>query len=341
MTLTRPAIDVRIHDTQIGIWQDNARDETFRTEVFGPLIKAMKSRGWIVRADPNIMKHHWCLSPSHRIASRGNLRAGIRISGRVVEIDYWAETWPLDNCNGRRHDFHKLARMEYLDRLRFRLEVARITSWLQSIAPVTIKEDEPAGLTALERIQRRYAECWHTDKTLGRPVSQYSYNHTSRDGQKIEHGATVWFVGRDGRIGRGTAYYNLNSMWWVVCGKDGLSNLSTCEIFCKQPSDLRTKRNERQRRARLEGELASAVRCMDFRRAETLKNILFGSAPTFLIWAKDHGAYYRANYCGYTTDTIAAGRYTRAEAEAEVRRVPHELEAIGPDGERIKFARAA
>ncbi|TIL82321.1 MAG: hypothetical protein E5Y76_03960, partial [Mesorhizobium sp.] len=105
--------------------------------------------------------------------------------------------------------------MEYLDRLRFRLEVARITSWLQSIAPVTIKEDE-ADLTALECIQRRYAESCHTDKILGRPVSQQSYNHTSRDGQKIEHGATVWFVGRDGRIGRGTAYYNINSMWWVV-----------------------------------------------------------------------------------------------------------------------------
>ena len=32
---------------------------------------------------------------------------------------------------------------------------------------------------------------------------------------------------------------------------------------------------------------------------------------------------------------------TRAEAEAEVRRVPHELEAVDADGKRIRFERVA
>jgi hypothetical protein len=336
----RPAIDVRIHDAHLGIWQDNANDPTFRGEVFAPLLKAMARRGWKLRADPHILKRYRSLSPSHRIASRGDLRAAIEITGRVVKVEFWAETWPIENPNGRRYDFNKLQRMVYLDRLRVRLEMRRIVAWLASIAPVTVKADEPAGLTPLQRIECRYAESWHTDKTLGRPRCDYDYNRKSGDGQLLEHGSTIWFADRKGYIDRGTTYYNINNMWWVVAGSE-LLNLSSREIFCQPPADLRTKLNSRQRRERLEAELAKAVRRMDFRRAETLKRIAFWEQPTFLIWARDHSAYYRPNYCGYTTDTISAGRYSRAEAEAEVRRVPHELEAIGADGERIRFERAA
>ncbi|RVC47650.1 hypothetical protein EN781_00385 [Mesorhizobium sp. M4A.F.Ca.ET.090.04.2.1] len=334
----RAKIDVNIHDTTIGIWQDNARDETFLSDVFAPLVRGMRDRGWHVGADPRMKDHFRALNSTHRLASQGNMRASVEINGRAIEIKFWAETWPMDNQHGRRYDFRKLARMEYLDRLRFHLEARRIVAWLETIAPVTVKQDEPAGITAMERIERRYAESWHTDKKLGRPVSEYAYNHTSRDGQTIEHGATVWFVGYDKRIGRGTAYYNINSMWWVVADKYTLLNLACHEIFCSAPADLRVKRNERKRRERLERELAAATRRMDFKRAELLRRIIFGAETVYLIWARDKDAYYRPQYCGYTTDTISAGRYTRAEAEAEVRRVPHELMAVTPDGKRINAA---
>lgn len=334
----RPAIDVRIHDASLGIWQEDANDPSFRTDVFAPLLKAMARRGWKPRADPRILKHYRRLSPSHRIAARGDLRAEIKISGRVVEVQFWAETWPIANPNGRRYDFNKLKRMVYLDRLRVRLEMRRILDWLAPIAPVTVKGDESADTTPLQRIERCYAKYWHTDKALGRPVCHQDYNRRSGDGGLLEHSSTVWFTDRKGRVGRGTTYYNINNMWWVVAGGE-LLNLSSREIFCRPPSDLRTKLNGRQKRVRLETELAKVTRRMDFRRAETLKRILFGDQPTFLIWARDHNAYYRPNYSGYTTDTISAGRYTRSEAEAEVRRAPHELEAIGADGERL-FARA-
>lgn len=335
----RPALDVNIYDAGIGIWQDDARDPTFRVDVFGPLIRTLRDRGWKIGVDPHIKRRYRRLSSTHRLAARGTLRASIEVSGRVVKIEWWATTWPIDNRNGRRHDFNKLDRMTYLDRLRLTLERRRIVDWLRTIAPVTVKERNPPNLSPVERIARDYAESWHSDKTLGRPVCACPSNAKALDGQ-IEHGATVWFIDRKGRIGRGTAYYNINNMWWVVAGSE-LRNLHGGEIFIRCPDDLRTKRNERNRRARLEADLAAATRRMDFSRAELLRRILFGDAPVFLIWARDHGAYYRPNYSGYTTDTISAGKYTRAEAEREVRRVPHELEAHGPDGERIRFDKVA
>lgn len=108
-----------------------------------------------------------------------------------------------------------------------------------------------------------------------------------------------------------------------------------------RPVDLRTKHNERARRNRLEAELQIAVKRMDYQRAHVLKTIIFGTEQTYMIWARDKQAYYRSQYAGYSSDTAGAGRYTRAEAEAECRRVPHELEMVCPDGTHVSFDRSA
>jgi hypothetical protein len=91
----------------------------------------------------------------------------------------------------------------------------------------------------------------------------------------------------------------------------------------------------------LERELADSIEQMDFSRAQILKTIIFGDEQTFMIWARDNEAYYRAQYSGYTTDRISAGKYTREEAEAECRRVPHELSMVCPDGSHVRFDRSA
>ncbi|RWB67659.1 MAG: hypothetical protein EOQ49_25080 [Mesorhizobium sp.] len=335
----RAKIDVNIHDTHIGIWQDDAHDETFRSEVFGTLIRGMRGRGWHVHEDPEIRRRFHILNSSHRLAARGNMRASIEIAGRCIKVEFWAQTWPIDNRNGRRYDFRKLQRLDYLDRLRFCLEARRIVAWLETIAPVTVKQDTP-NATAMERIEKRYAESWHRDKVLGRPTWSGDYNRQSQDGALLEHGQTVWFPDRKGRIVRGTAYYNINNMWWVVAGGE-LHNEGCHSLMTAPPADLRKKRNERGRRSKLERKLALAIERMDFQRAELIKNILFGGEPAFMIWARDHSAYYRSQYSGYTTDRIRAGKYTRAEAERECRRVPHELEMVCPDGTHVRFDKAA
>lgn len=333
----RPAISIRIVDASIGIWQDEPRDPTFRTEVFAVLIRQMRERGWSVGQDPNIRKHHRCLNSAHRLAARGTMRASIEISGRVVNVEFWAVTWPLSNRNGRRYDFDKRDRMTYLDRLRLELEFKRITAWVETIAPVSVSRSAPPGLLPMERIERDYRESWHSDRELGRPVAKYASNWTSQDGHKIEHASVVWFADRCGRIMRGVAFYNINSMWWVVAGGE-LHNMGARELWCAPPVNVRAKRNERQRRKSLERELEACVRRMDFMRAAVLKRVLFPDQPVYLIWARDHCAYYRAQYSGYTTDTISAGRYSRAEAEREVRRVPHELEMVDLSGRHFTAA---
>lgn len=336
--MTRSALEVRIHDSSISIWQDNARDESFRTEVYAELIRQMRGRGWSIRRDPNIYKNYRCLNADHRRGARGTLGCQIEIAGRVVKVEFWSTTAAQDNRHGRRFDFNKKKRMSHIDGLRVDLEFMRITRWLQTLQaePIKVSRSGDDHLSPLHRIARRYAESWHTDKKLGRPVCGYASYKKSADGAELKHGQTVWFAHWDGRIHRGAAFYNINNMWWVIAGGE-LRNQACFHLYTKPPADIRTKRNEKQRRRRLERELETAVARMDFERACVLKRILFGTEQAYLIWACDKQLYYRSQYSGYATDRISAGKYTRAEAEAECRRVPHELEMVCPDGSHVRF----
>lgn len=331
-------LEIRLHDASIGVWQENADDPTLHKEIFLGIAALFRRRGWQVSDDPNIVAHYPSLRRQHRLAARGDLRAALSISGRHVEIAFWAETWSIDNRNGRRFDFGKRQRFAYLDRLRVDLETSKVIGWLGRRASVAVK---PRGKsrgpgadqqTAAQFIAARYAECWHTDKALGRPVCTQDYNRRSGDGGTIEHGAPVWIADEKGRILRGIAHYNINSMWWVVTDRYGVLNKSAFEILTRRPDDLRRRRNDKLRRERLEAEIAQAVRACNFQRADALKTILFGAGPTFGIWSRKAGAYYRPNRSGYTTDAIAAGRYTWSEAASEVRRVPEHLSIAMPDG---------
>lgn len=336
----RKPISINIHDSHLGIWQDDAQDETLRSEVYAELIRQMRSRGWSIHRDSRVHQRYRCLSPNNRLGARGTLRCEIELAGRTVKVEFWSTTAKQDNRNGRRYDFNKLKRMSKLDQLRVELEFRRTIAWLETIAPVTIKRRDEQDLPPMQRIEKSYAESWHKDKDLGRPVCKYDNQRTSADKLLLEHGQNVWFADYDGRILRGVAFYNINNMWWVIAGGK-LRNIACFELYVGNPGNLRVKRNERKRRNRLEAELQIAVQRMDYQRAHVLKTIIFGTEQTYMIWARDNRAYYRSQYAGYSSDTAGAGRYTRAEAEAECRRAPDELEMVCPDGSRVSFDRSA
>lgn len=336
-------IEVNLHDTHIGLWQADANDPTFRAEIYEPLLRLMKRNGWHVAADPRILKHYRCLSKNNRLCARGDLRAEISCSGRVVEIDLWSEAARQDNSNGRRYDFDKRERAPYLDRVRFDLETRRVLAWLGERAELTAKPRRDVGcgadfgqLTSDAHIERRIRETGHYVPELGRARFYNSpREQTSGDGKLLAHGAQVWFRDRKGRILRGQAFYILGQNWLIKVGRFGTYHASHWDIFVDQPADLRRKRNEKEGRKRLEQELVKAVRREDYLRADHLKGLLFGKEQVYRIWSRKNDAYYGVRYCGYTSDSASAGRYTKAEAEAEVRRVPHILSLVTPSGQHL------
>jgi hypothetical protein len=320
---------IALHDSSIGIWEENVDEASFKTAVFDPIIRHLRATGWTVGQDPKILKHYRCLRSGHRYARKGALEASLEMSGRHIQFKMFQNVANVSNRHGGKYDFDKLQRMPYLLRMQCLATMRDMVAMLRDahgyeidVPSPCVSELGPTGVTAMEYLDDSYARCCHTDKELGRP-HYTDYNRKSADGRLLEHGQTVWVTDRRGRWLRGTAYYNLNNMWWVVLDRYQVRNVSSCEIHTAPPADPRARVMTRDRRARLEDELSRAVRSMDFGRAQTLRKVLFGDQPLFRIWSGKSEAWYRPLASGYSLDAASAGLYTRSEAEAYVRGIDY------------------
>lgn len=339
---------VSFSDASLSVWEESipsphdagghkARDAwelAFRRQVFKRIIQTLNRLGWTVAQppiNPHDVKHYggtvarWA-SERRRDCSKGDLKGELEVSGRSITFKMWQSVnTPTRPDNGGRYESNLEACMPYVLRLEMERTRRRIRDYLCTVFDCYKFDSEhrtiyrkPLQFTALELIQKSYDESCHFKGDMPRYLKQNGwtelpgYSCKSRDGKRIEHLSKVWFIGRGGRIGEGTAYYCSNGMWRILTGRYDTSYASAGEVFVDRPPNPRVKLNERLRRKRLEGELARAVKDMDFDRAKVLKGILWPEPePLFHILKK--GAYFLPNYNGYTDNPVDAGKYTEAE----------------------------
>lgn len=321
---------VSFHDASLHVWEEPGGpvmgewELKFKRDVFKRIIQQLNRLGWTV-GPWDQAEDFSAIANSHRTCSKGDLRAQLGVSGRHIELQMWqGVNTPTRPDHGGRYEMHKEAVMPYLLWLEMERTRRRIRDYLCNVfagyefrdlhADGRHAKRGPGVLTALQWVDQANRSSWHFDPELGHAPINMECNARSADGGTITHGARVYAIGYDGRVVVGTAYYNLNNMWWVVTGKYDVINVHSGAIYLESPGDLRQKRNERKRRRRLEGELSKAVKAMNFQRAETLKHILFPTKePLYLIWHKGHNAYHRPGACGYTNSPTEAGKFTWEE----------------------------
>ena len=88
----------------------------------------------------------------------------------------------------------------------------------------------------------------------------------------MREGETRWAYNYDGHLTRGTAYYNLNNMWFLANSRGQyLCNLSCGNLFAWRPG---LPRRRKDGKGRLKGELANAITAQNFERAIILRDII-------------------------------------------------------------------
>lgn len=325
--------EVRFGDASLSAWEDPVRrdwgqwqeyERGFKRQVFKRIIQQLNRLGWSVQVPSDMVEQYGrSFAEGHRYCRKGNLQGFLDLSGRYIKFEMWQDVANGENPNGGRYDFDKEKRMPYLLWLEMERTRRRVRDYLCSVfSGYEFRTDRndgrmnkrgPGFLTSLQWLAGCYETSWH----FKGDTSQYTisdYNRKSADGEMLNHGQRVWFADRKGRICTGIAYYNINNMWWVVTGKYGASNEAVSGLYATCPANPRQKQNGHLRRARLESELARAVKSMDFMRAQTIKEVLFPvSEPLFMVYHKEHGCYHRSNFCGYTNDPVEAGRFTWEE----------------------------
>lgn len=268
---------LRRHDSTLSVWNENV-DEHIET-VYQAVKRYLKRRGWPMVPDPATKERYPCLSKHHYYGRKGNLELKVSLSGRHLEVVCFQNVANVENRNGNYYDFDKMKRMPYLLRKQTEMTLGNLEQML------TDKFNYPAathtfpfpginGSTALEFVQNHIATSGHFKPALGRADWHGDYNRKSADGQLLEHGAPVYYLDRKGRWVFGTAYYNLNNMWWVVTGKYGWSNEGSHSLFVAKPEDLRTKSNSGVAFRRINALIAKAAADRDFMRAHVLQTVL-------------------------------------------------------------------
>lgn len=318
-------------DASINIWEERKRtsfaqwdewEKLFRKQVFKRFIQQLNRLGWHV-GEWDKTEEYRCIAHDHRTCTKGDLQGELEITGRTVQFQMWQDVANITREDGKgRHEFDKEQRMPYLIHLEMQRTRNRLRDYFCNVfAEYDFKDSSPnanrrgpGGLTAMEWVERNILSTGHFVEELGHARISMGRNETSAEGETITHGASVFTIDNKGRIVSGTAYYELNASWHVVTGKYGVLCSQASEIYLHNPGCLRVKRNERQRRQRLERELSKAIKAMDFKRAQVVKEVLFPeNEPLYLIWHKGHSAWYAPNFCGYRYSANDAGKYTRAE----------------------------
>lgn len=297
----------------------------FKRQVFARIVQTLRRLGWMV-APWDEAKNYKAIQHNHRTCSKGHLRAELALQGRCIQFKMWqGVNTPTRADHGGRYESDKEACMPYVIRLEMERTRRRIRDYLCNVFSGYSFDPEarsiyrkPLALTAMECIQKHYAESSHFKgdnwATYKESIGM-SYNLKAKDGP-LNHGQRVWVADNKGRMVEGVAYHHINNMWWVWLGKYSYSNKAAFEIYTQKPDNLRVKRNSEQRRKRLEALLATAIKAMDFERAAKLRDILFPKdEPLFLVWHEDHRAYHRTGFRGYTSNIIEAGKFTAAEVK--------------------------
>ncbi|PVY81088.1 UvrB/UvrC motif-containing protein [Cupriavidus alkaliphilus] len=330
MTMTKGRIEraatIRFGDASLAVCEDGpgrrldweaakAWERQFKRDVFHRIVQTLNRLGWTVGPNTHIFTDN-----NNRYCRKGDLRADLKMSGRSITFDMFQNVnAPTRPDHGGRYEHNQERLMPYVMRLEMERTRRRIRDYLRNVFTGYTFDAECRSiyrkaleLTAMEQIQRHYAESSHFKGDLTK-YRISDYNNRGIDGV-IEHGAQVWTIDRKGRIVAGTAYYNINNMWWVRLGEYDYTNVASFEIYTKCPENVRLKRNAGLRRKSLERQLNTAIEKMNFERAAKLRDVLFpGSPQLYAVWHDDHQRYHCAGFCGYTSDKSKAGRFTADE----------------------------
>lgn len=327
---------VSFHDASLSVWEEGESpqgqhcglapewERQFKRQVFARIVQTLNRLGWNVGPWDEADKYR-CIANGRRSCRKGDLHGHLEISGRSIEFKMWQDLVVPDRKDGRgRYSFDKELHMPYVLRLEMERTRRSIRGYLCNVfSGYSFKPDtggrsmRAKGRTALESIAASYAESWHfkgSQEQFEREYAGLTYNVKSADGVMLKHCQRVWFFDEKGRCCTGTAYYNINNMWWVACGRFGLRNIASFEIYTICQPSPRVKRNAGLRRKRLEQEMQKAVAAMRFERAAVLRDLLFPNGEQlFMIQVKKDGLYFAANYCGYRSSPVDAGKYSREE----------------------------
>lgn len=262
----------REHDTKLALWLEDPKDPMV-VAAFKQAIVVLRGIGFKIGRDPRVERDFACLGPSHRRGRKGDLEVKINHSGRCMEVEFF-QNLVVTNRSGGEYDFDKRQKMPYLVGKQYELARRELSDGMVRLGlPALEVEVKRRGM---ELIAHRRAElsAFHRGRMYAKPPE--AYNAESATKQTVADGDRVLFRDYDGRMRGGTAFYNINNMWWVLCPGDVVRNLASFHLWhAKDAPPLKGRQfSTTEARKRLERVKAKAVEAENYERAAAARDAL-------------------------------------------------------------------
>lgn len=261
-------------DASLSVWLLDPKDERL-PRVRNAIVRKLRALGWRMGLDEKVKRHYPSIARDHHEGCRGDLHVAVELSGRHLSVKFWQELVTV-NRNGGRYDFHQRAKMPYLIGLQYEVTARKVAAVVEAMLPVKLKRDvRLRGQAYIDDRRRELAE-FQGPKFYERTWEPY--NTRSAEGVNMRDGQRVWFLGNGCGYGRwvaGTAWRNINNMWWVLLPCGTVFNVGSSQLHTTQPEDLRGRRHpEKVVRDRMERLKQQAVGADQFERAAVLRDLL-------------------------------------------------------------------
>lgn len=212
----------RVYDSSF--WVDIAPAGPPARPLYHRLNNLLQERGWKIGPDPFQEKPNprsW--SWQRLLAVKGDLYCAVEVrahegGGGKIAYQFWQDLVLEEGRTCGRWSFDKRQRMPFLIRMQWQATLNVMQTLLRSLGFThEITSWEAHEQKGMDFILKRMAESCHTPKDYDplTHTSPYSYNVQGRDGQPIQPGRK-YMAYVNGRLVTGTAYYNLNNMWWLL-----------------------------------------------------------------------------------------------------------------------------
>lgn len=222
------------------------RSEVENGKLFKDINRLLRRRGFTVTRDPEKEKHYRSIAHWHRIIEKKTNHGTLYVSSHYFPMGMEFEGWQsvvVENHNGGKYDFNKLAKMPHLIRLTWvkftKIVLERLAKEGITLDPPRPRwQDDPLaafnyGWTP-ERF-RRDDSGWPDESELR------SWNRLDANGIPINQGEYRYVCGHGNRWWRVRVYGGINGMWMGVSGA-GITNHNACSYYSIMPNELLRKR---------------------------------------------------------------------------------------------------
>lgn len=266
---TTPSITEQ--DMSTTVWFDSVTDPLI-AKAFQCSVRTLRADGFTINND----KAHDALYPSlkgtQKYGRKGVLEVIIERCGRSVKVAFFQNV-VHENSHGGQYDFNKYEKAPYLVRLAYLKARNRLDTAWQALGLPCMQTEDQVATRGKAFIERRERELNEFQRWTSKPIPD-RYNALSRAKRIIIEGDQVFFS-KKGRWLTGTAYHNINNMWWVLDSGSEVHNLASFELIHR--GDLNAPLKGRQIEparaiAQINRKLAQQVAAEAFDRAASLRD---------------------------------------------------------------------